>query len=140
MEGEIPEAIIQFTDEDVIISELGKVKNFHYVRRVLVERCRSMNSKKSALHQDLQGSVQQLVDLSGVAGPVRAEPRGRRQLLLSVPQGQGVRQRSGQAPPLLDQIGGQGVLRRGENRRRGQKEENDKPRYRDASCRRPPAF
>lgn len=30
MEGEIPEAIIQFTDEDVIISELGKVKNFHY--------------------------------------------------------------------------------------------------------------
>lgn len=30
MEGEIPEAIVQFTNEDVIISELGKVKNFHY--------------------------------------------------------------------------------------------------------------
>lgn len=30
MEGEIPETIVQFTDDDVIISELGKVKNFHY--------------------------------------------------------------------------------------------------------------
>lgn len=30
MEGSIPETIIQFSDEDVVISELGKVKTFHY--------------------------------------------------------------------------------------------------------------
>ena len=30
MEGNIPETIIQFSDEDVVISELGKVKTFHY--------------------------------------------------------------------------------------------------------------
>lgn len=30
MGGEIPETVIQFTDRDVIISELGKIKTFHY--------------------------------------------------------------------------------------------------------------
>ena len=30
MGGEIPETVIQFTDNEVIISELGKIKTFHY--------------------------------------------------------------------------------------------------------------
>ena len=30
MGGEIPETVIQFTDKEVIISELGKLKTFHY--------------------------------------------------------------------------------------------------------------
>jgi hypothetical protein len=30
MGGEIPETVIQFTDKEVIISELGKIKTFHY--------------------------------------------------------------------------------------------------------------
>ena len=30
MGGDIPETIIQFTEDDVIISELGKLKTFHY--------------------------------------------------------------------------------------------------------------
>ena len=43
MEGEIPEVIIQFTDEDVIISELGKVKNFddRSEERRVGKECRS---------------------------------------------------------------------------------------------------
>ena len=41
MEGEIPEAIIQFTDEDVIISELGKVKTTQIGRASCREKCRS---------------------------------------------------------------------------------------------------
>jgi hypothetical protein len=30
MGGEIPETVIQFTEKEVIISELGKIKTFHY--------------------------------------------------------------------------------------------------------------
>lgn len=30
MGGEIPETVIQFSDNDVVISELGKIKTFHY--------------------------------------------------------------------------------------------------------------
>lgn len=30
MGGEIPETVIQFSEDDVVISELGKIKTFHY--------------------------------------------------------------------------------------------------------------
>lgn len=41
MEGNIPETIIQFSDDDVVISELGKVKTFHY--RELAEPMETKN-------------------------------------------------------------------------------------------------
>ena len=41
MNGNIPETIIQFSDDDVVISELGKVKTFHY--RELAEPMETKN-------------------------------------------------------------------------------------------------